>query len=339
MTLPQLFIPLLMAGATPVTETPQPIQPPKMEFPLAGYRINALDSATKDFFNITMFLPVSKNSFNGFSYKVDVSSQALKEGRPSLQSQVKETRSYFTQSGNAILLDREPSPTEWEGEFTTMGRDKAGPKEHLYERMIYANGRSYFIAAIAPDAQWKDVGPKMKACVDSFEPSPEPVPGKVSFPQQGFRFSVLDGAAPADAKQTMLRLPAMGFMGPTIEPYAKTIEDYKAERKPPMMADPKHKFKIVAENAPEENALVTEYAEEIPPGNLKPQGSEALSYEKVFLAHGQLYRVSAMLLNTDAMSSAQIKACVESLEALPAPAPAPAPLPAPVPAPAPTPAK
>ncbi len=315
-----LLILTLLAATSPVPSTTPP--PVKLEFPLAGYRINALDSARKDYFDITMYLPVPKNSFNEYSFNVDINSVPL-EGGWSLPSKAKETRSYFTQSGNAILLDRETSPTEWVFEVTTMGRDKAGPKEHLYERMIYANGRSYFIAATAPDAQWKDVGPKMKACVDSFDPSPDPAPGKVSLPQQGFRFSVLDGAVPADAKQRLSRMtiPAPPGLGVTIQPYAKTLEDYKAERKPPLMMDSKHKFKIVAENAPEENALVTEYAEEIPPGNLRPQGSEALSYEKVFIAHGQLYRVAALLIETDAMSTAQIKAYVESLEAMPVPAP------------------
>ncbi len=347
MTLPALLIPIFMAAATPVVDTaaiaapaatspaavtaeqgtPPPAQPAKLEFPLAGYRINALDSARKGDFILTMFLPVPKNTFSAFSFKVDITILTPKDGIASWQNQIKENRSYFTESGNAILQDRSPSPTEWLLEATTMGKDKAGPKGRLYERMVYANGKLYSIIATAPEAQWKDAGPKLKACVDSFDPSGDPVPGKVSYPQQGFRISVLDGAAPADAKQTLLRQPLpMGLLGVTIEPYTKTLEDYRAGRKPPFLSDAKHSFKILAETSPTENALVTEFAEVFPPAKNLPQGGQLVSFEKVVLAHGQLYRVSAyqpQVDNPDPQTTAQIKAWVESLESMPAPAPVP----------------
>jgi hypothetical protein len=193
-------------------------------------------------------------------------------------------------------------------------------KEHSYWREVFTNGRTYTIDATAPDAQWPEFGPKVKACVDSFELSPDPVPGKLAFPQQGYRISALDGPVPADAHQPLLSM--MGGMRPwrvsvAIEPYAKTLKDYQAERKPALMFDSKNKFKILEENMPAENVLVTEYAEEFPTDKNHPP-ARFLSYEKVVLAHGQLYRAWAMVPETDPKTLTQIKACVESLEAIPA---------------------
>jgi hypothetical protein len=90
------------------------------------------------------------------------------------------------------------------------------------------------------------------------------------------------------------------------------------------------KYKILAENMPAENTLVTEYADEIPADTQHP-GFNAHSYEKAVLAHGQLYSAWSLHWDWDkAVSSAQIKECVESLEAIPlAPAPAPDPVPTP----------
>jgi hypothetical protein len=310
-----LLILTLLAATDPVpSATPPPV---KLEFPLAGYRINALDSSTNEPFYFTMFLPVSSNSF---FFKVDI--QSLPE---TLQNYVKDEKSFLKQSGNTILLDRAPSPTEWLGEFTTTVH--SGQKVHIYERALSANGRTDLIEATTPYALWPEVGAKFKASVDSFELSSEQVPGKVSFPQQGFRFSVLDGAAPVDAKQPLLMMfsSSLGTHDVTIEPYTKTLKDYQAERQPPLRTNPKDKFKILAETSPAENALVTEYAEEFPVDKNHPQGGQLLSYEKVFLAHGHLYRVWAYLYEADPKSTAQIKAWVDSLEVMPATAPAPAP--------------
>jgi len=106
-------------------------------------------------------------------------------------------------------------------------------------------------------------------------------------------------------------------------------------------------MKILTENAPAQNALVTEYAEEIPvfpqqqpPSSivelprssqpsvrtLQPETGQVLIYEKAILVHGQLYWAAGIDDGqNNAVSYAEIKACVDSLEALPIPAPAQAP--------------
>jgi hypothetical protein len=226
---------------------------------------------------------------------------------------------FYPHSGDTILFKRAVSPTELLVEFTSKNASTV-QKEHSYWREVFTNGRTYTIDATAPDAQWPEFGPKLKACVDSFELSPDPVPGKLAFPQQGYRISALDGPVPADAQQPLLSM--MGGMRPwrvsvAIEPYAKTLKDYQAERKPALMFDSKNKFKILEENMPAENVLVTEYAEEFPTDKNHPP-ARFLSYEKVVLAHGQLYQAWAMVPETDPKTLTQIKACVESLEAIPA---------------------
>lgn len=327
MTLPQLIIPVLIAAATPVADTPTTaapaatslavaapvadVPPPaKLEFPLEGYRINAFDSSTKGFFNFSMSLPGHPLC----SVNVD---SAPPMGEPSGQAVVMDATRFHAKSGYTILSERTPSPKELQVEYTAQ-YDKTTPKEHTYTRMLYANGKFYGVSATAPDADWKNVESLLKACVDSFEFSPDPAPGKIVFPQQGFRISKLDGPLPAGVQQRLLSMElhplSMGRPPPPlgvnvgIEPYAKTLKDYQAERKPPFMIDSKDKFKILKESAPAENTLVTEYSE----GGL-------ISYEKVVLAHGQLYR--AWIFSIDE-TSAQSKALVESLEVMPIPAPA-----------------
>ena len=91
--------------------------------------------------------------------------------------------------------------------------------------------------------------------------------------------------------------------------------------------------KILTENAPAQNALVTEYTEVIlqSPIQKPPSGipyilghvSPRLIYEKVILAHGQLYWAAGIHdEENNAVSYAQIKACVDSLEVIPVPEPA-----------------
>ncbi len=302
----------LLAATNPVPNMPSP--PAKLEFPLAGYRINALDSSSTNVVcGFMMSLPVTANSG---SAQVMVSRFPPMDKNPSLQKWMADSKSFHAHNGDTILLERAVSTTESRVEYTTKG-DKAGRKDHAYDRTLFANGVTYEIEATAPETQWKDVGPKLKACVDSFDLSPDPAPGKTAFPQQGYRISALDGATPVDAWRPLIMMPGGVFVA--IQPYAKTIRDYQAERKPPMLTDPKHKFKILEEGAPTENALVTEYAEEIPADKKHPQGSQALSYEKVFLAHGQLYRAAGRLDISDPKSMTLIKSCVESLEAIPVP--------------------
>ena len=68
---------------------------------------------------------------------------------------------------------------------------------------LVANNKVYKISASAPDTQWPELGPKLKTCVDSFDLSTDPAPGKTAFPHQGFRIRALDGAATEDKLQIL----------------------------------------------------------------------------------------------------------------------------------------
>ncbi len=359
------------AAASPVTtaSATDSSQSAKLEFPLAGYRINVFESNPATFplqeprfFTISTpegvvrFPRPGAMGFDGLALNVpgaNLEHPALSIGRPlpadpkwTLQDSVDKIHSMLKHFGDTKLSEH-ASPTDFQVEYTE-GLN-GGPKNHIYERMGRAHGASYSIEARVPDAQWPELGPKLKAAVDSFEPSPDPAPGKLAFSKGGFRFSPLDGMIPKDRKQWLLLMFGVSV---SVEPYSKTIKDYQAERKLPLffgelyseeeflkifgktlnkekMANiypvlvktmSERPFKILAENMPAENALVTEYAEDIPADQNHPQGSRIVTYEKVVLAHGQLYRAIGHLNEADPKYSALLKSCVESLEALPTPA-------------------
>jgi hypothetical protein len=299
--------------AAPVADTSHPA---KMEFPLAGYRINTYDPTAKEGFTLTMALPVPGKSS---SFSVSVIRFLQMKTKPPLPI------SFYPRSGYTVLSQHRASPTELRVEFTKSYH--GAPKDHDYSLSIFVNDRLYSVTATTSDTDWREVGAKLKTYVESFEPSPDPAPGKVAFPRQGFRISLLDEALPADSKQKLLLIEAPGenTMSVSVEPYTKTLKDYKSERKPTQMFDSKHKFKILEESEPAENALVTEYAEEFLTDKNHPP-IQLLSYEKVVLTHGQLYRASSFpfpaKLPMDPKSLTQVKTWVESLEAMPIPAPA-----------------
>jgi len=346
MTLTQLIIPILMAAntqmvVTPVTASPSAISPAvaapvadtspptKLEFPLAGFRINSLVSSAMKEGGFGMSLPVSGDT-NLFP-SVGVHWQPTMKERPSLQN-MKDAKTLRAHNDDTILMERTASPAEWLMEYTsdkTVMGTKAGPKQHIYRRMVSANGLTYDISATTLDTQWPEFGPKLKACVDSFELSAVPAPGKVALPYQGYRISKLDVAAPADAQQEPLSMMSLlNGVNVKIEPYTKTLKDYQAEHLS-RVTIPNGKIKILAENSPAEDTLVTEYVEEIPVDKSHTRGNQfnplgnLLVYEKAVLAHGQLYRATGLHWDWDkTVSYAQIKACVDSLEAIPTPAPA-----------------
>jgi hypothetical protein len=316
MTLLELIIPILMAVATPMADIPPPA---KLEFPLAGFSINAIEPAKESSGRFSIYFPVPGDGPADPSVGVD--RQPTMKERPSLQN-FQDAKTLRAHNGDTILMERAPSSGEWRMEYTStkpvMGNQPV-PKQHIYQRVCSANGITYVVSAEALDTEWAVLGPQLKAGVDSFELSSAPAPGKVSFPSQGFRINKLDRAVPKDANQPLL---SMGFVSVGIEPYTKTLKDYQTEHQP-RITFPAGQVKILAENALAENALVTEYDEEIPGDKIRPHGTQVLIYEKAVLAHGQLYRATGIHFDWDkTASAAQIKACVESLEALPAPAPA-----------------
>ncbi len=299
------------AAVAPVVVTPAPV---KLEFPLAGFRINAFETPAKALNSFTMYLPVADQSQR--LPGVTIATQAPSREKPNLPEYIKYAKTVHDHYGDTVLQQRQPSSAEWLEESTT-SRNKIN--EHTYLRVFYANGLAYEISATALDSQWTDVGPKLKACVESFELSPAPAPGKMSFPQQGFRLSLLDGATPAGAAQS--RLSLLNRMGAGIEPNTKTLQDVQAAGHLPHFRVYQAKFKILAESSPAENVLVTEYDVEMPGDGIHPGNPHAHIYEKAIFAHGQLYWATGLHQDIDGdLSAAQIKAWVDSLEAMPVPA-------------------
>jgi hypothetical protein len=324
MTLPQLIIPILMVVATPTADTP----PTKLEFPLAGFRINAIEPAKESSGSFSIYFPVPGDGPADASVGVD--RQPTMKTRPSLQN-FQDAKTIRAHNGDTILMEHAPSSGEWRMEYTStmpvMGNQPV-PKQHIYQRVCSANGTTYVVSAEALDTEWAVLGPQLKAGVDSFELSTAPAPDKVSFPGEGFRINKSDRAVPKDKKQTLLE---MHYVSVHVEPYAKTLKDYQGEHEAILMKDSKNK--ILAENTPTENTLVMEYIEEFPtsessPSALPTRGSppnvvhQLMVCEKMVLAHGQLYMAAGLHFDWDkATSYAQMKACVESLEAMPIPTP------------------
>jgi len=325
---------ILLAAAVPAQDTPAAVpsaatspavvapvadvsQPVKLEFPLAGYSIDAYDSAKEEAAGFSMSLPVPGKST---WYAVTVKCTEVKGGKPPVQ------KHFQGRSSDTLLFEHMASRTESKVEYIREGPGR-GEKTHFYGWDIFANGKTYTIVGSMADADWAVAGDKVKAYVGSFEPTSSPVPGKMVFPREGFRIKALDEVIPANARGNLLSLS--GGVSVSVEPYTKTLKDYRAERKPSWMLEAKDKVKILAENSPTENALVTEYAEELTPADKNhPQAAQLLTWEKVILAHGELYRATfspAQVLSSlgpnDPQTAAQIKACVESLEAMPAPEP------------------
>ncbi len=343
LTLPQLLIAILMAAITPVADPPAPAAPAttspaaatpvantppsKLEFPLAGFRINVLETA-KDSGSFSFTFPVSGDG----TASVGVGREPTMKQRPSLQI-FQDAKTLRAHNGDTILIEQAPASGEWRMEYTStkpiMGNQPV-PKRHMYEQVCSANGITYVISASALETDWPVFGPKLKAYADSFELSSAPDPGKVAFPSQGFRINKPDLAVPVDGKQPLL---SMGFVSVQVEPYTKTLKDYQAEFKT-RVTIPNGEVKILTENAPVESTLVTEYVEveefpgsgsppnALPAKGMPPKVFKTMVCEKVVLAHGQLYRATGMQIDT-ASSYAQKKACVDSLEAIPVPGSAP----------------
>ena len=315
----RLILTVLAAIAPAPPTTPAPAPPAKLEFPLAGFRINVLEPA-KESSGFRMSIPVSGDG----TASVGVNRQPTMKQRPSLQN-FQDAKTLRAHNGDLILMERAPTSGEWRMEYTStkpiMGNQPV-PKQHIYQRVCSANGNTYVVSAEALDAEWAVLGPKLKACADSFELSSAPAPGKVVFPSQGFRINPFDRAVPMDEKQNLL---SMGFLSVHVEPYSKTLKDYQAEYKS-RVTIPNGKTKILAQDTQGENALVTEYVEELvvkfPADANRPDFvSQESICEKVVLAHGQLYLAVGIHFDWDKdVSYAQMKACVESLEVLPAPA-------------------
>ena len=70
----------------------------------------------------------------------------------------------FKTMGLAILSEKSrPTSVTWEYSGTLQGRQL-----HFYAKAEQGEGKVYLVTATATEPQWKTLGAKLKACVESF---------------------------------------------------------------------------------------------------------------------------------------------------------------------------
>jgi hypothetical protein len=315
-----LLLLTLLAAAEPVPSATPP--PAKLEFPQLGFRINDFEESRKASTGMPGMgwgVQLWPDGVIGLLPEVGVGVSLPTASKKTLADFVKDEKAAFAHFKYKILSEHSVSATEWQVEYLN-DNNGHGDQEHSYERVLLANGKFYKAGATVESAHWPELGAKLTACVNSLEPItgpgatlPAASPAKLAFPQQGFRISPVD-AASTSAKDTGALV--LNDITVNSEAYAKSIEDYEAEFKtrPP---DAQVKVKVDAESFPADNTWVTVFTLEAGPSKMQ-------FYQKVILAHGQLYQASAMLdtYRFDPAYIAQLKACVDSLEIIPPSPPA-----------------
>lgn len=133
-----------------------------LHFPSAGFAIVPLDSAPGDTMvqPLIMCLPARE----GFAANVNVQIQPYKG---SLEDYSSLTVAQLKTSGLTLLQYKAAgkSAATYEYSGTMQGRIL-----HYYQRAEKTGGSVYLTTATAPDDQWADLGPRLKACVDSCHP-------------------------------------------------------------------------------------------------------------------------------------------------------------------------
>ncbi|MHB1157408.1 MAG: PsbP-related protein [Phycisphaerales bacterium] len=134
----------------------------RLHFKTSGFSIEPLDAPANDapYQAIMMFLPAS----DGFAPNVNVQIQPYPG---TLDDYIALSQKQFTSAGLKILsLERK-------------GRDRAvmeysgtmqGHAFHWYALAELRNQKVYLTTATAAQSQWPKVAPKLKSCVDSFQP-------------------------------------------------------------------------------------------------------------------------------------------------------------------------
>ncbi len=360
MTLPLWLLPILVAATTPVADAPATASPAatspsgaapvadaspsaKLEFPQAGYRINAIEDLSKT----AKATPWMGSGFSMWPHgyigslpSLGAGVVAASDGKRTMAEYVKNEKAGHAHFGDTLLSDHLLSAPEWQVEYVS-GADHLGEKEHSYERVLLANGQFYRATATNSESLWTKTGPALKAWVNSLDPITGPgatptgaSPGKLVFPQHGpqhgLRINAPDAALTSDKDEETLML-ALGLVV-TSQAYAKTLEDYqaatKASQKNAQNKNPEYKFEVMAESFPADNTWVIEFTEELPPDKVNHFIIQTHKYQKTILAHGQLYQAEATMGNYEAADPAyfaKLKACVDSLEAIPVQTTAPAP--------------
>jgi hypothetical protein len=321
-----LLILTLLAATNPAPSATPP--PAILEFPLAGYRINAfedLSRATKANPMMAWGIDMSPHGLGSLP-EVGVGVSPA-DGKKTLADVVKHEKDAFAHFNMTILSERSVSATEWQVDYLNSFPD--GSKDHCYERVLLANGKFYEATATESESLWPKTGAKLMACVNSLEPITDPgatpsaaSPAKLTFPQHGFRISPLDAASTSDEDMGSLTMTENIWV--INEAYAKTLQDFQAEFKT-RLQDAQYKLKIISESSPADNTWVIEYTKEFPLGKNIPSSFQIHTYQKVILAHGQFYQAMATLEDdpSDPGYDAKLKDCVDSLEIIPPAPPAP----------------
>jgi len=296
-----------------------------MDFPQAGFRISPLDVTPTDQYTsplemlspLEMSLPSDKLG-NTASVGVTIQSNVK-----SLADYIVEEKKDLAAKHVTVLSEKTLSANEWVIEYSGGRIYFTYFHLHSYRLSYFANGKIYRVVATANDVRWPAVGAALKACVDSFEliPTSTPAsqapvtltPAKLDFPNYGFRISALDATPNLQpgyhSASLIMRLPVdrtLGEVDVLIEPYAKTMADYIAERK---SREGSH-----ADSNNSNSANTYTYTE------------GPWDYNRVILSNGKLYIAHSFLANIiksptyNADYKAKLKACVDSLELIP-PAP------------------
>lgn len=131
-----------------------------LDFPVAGFRIEALESAPGGTTASPLFMCLPPT--NEFAPNVNVQIQPHAD---SMDAYVKLSKAQFEQAKWKVLAERRDPADTWTVEYrgSASGRDL-----HFYSRAI-SNGKFVYLAtATARADQWETVGEKLKRCVDSF---------------------------------------------------------------------------------------------------------------------------------------------------------------------------
>lgn len=131
----------------------------KLRFPDAGFSIAPLDSppGKTPIQPLTMCLPAQ----DGFAANVNVQIQPFKDGIGTYSSL---SVTQLKAAGLKLLQNKSVGKSAAIYEYTGMMQ---GNLLHYYQRAEKSGDYIYLATATAPDDQWAELGPRLKACVDS----------------------------------------------------------------------------------------------------------------------------------------------------------------------------
>lgn len=124
-----------------------------------GFSIAPLEAtwASEQYTALLLFLPPSE----GFAPNVNV---VVQPGEQSIADYAEKTKKELRAIGAKILRDK-TSEDAFSCEYT---RAFQGRQHHHYSKAELGKKGVYLVTATALESQWKSVGPRLMACVDSF---------------------------------------------------------------------------------------------------------------------------------------------------------------------------